>query len=96
MPLSWNEIRSRALTFSKEWAEETSEDAEAKSFRDGFFNIFGITRRRVASSLAPFPYVNGQLFLETLPIPAFDRAMREALLDCCALDWSRLQEELTR
>ena len=28
MPLSWNEIRSRALAFAKEWAEETSEDAE--------------------------------------------------------------------
>jgi hypothetical protein len=53
MPLSWNEIRSRALTFSKEWADETSEDAEAKSFWDGFFNVFGITRRRLASFEAP-------------------------------------------
>lgn len=49
MPLSWNEIRSRALAFSREWEGESSEDAEAKSFWDGFFNIFGITRRRVAS-----------------------------------------------
>ncbi len=53
MPLSWNEIRDRALTFSREWADETSEDAEAKSFWDGFFNVFGITRRRVASFEAP-------------------------------------------
>jgi hypothetical protein len=29
MPLSWNEIKSRALTFSKEWQQESSEDAEA-------------------------------------------------------------------
>ncbi len=49
MPLSWNEIKSRALTFSKEWEHETSEDAEAKSFWDDFFNIFGISRRRVAT-----------------------------------------------
>ena len=49
MPLSWNEIKSRAVTFSKEWEDETSEDAEAKSFRDDFFNIFGISRRRVAT-----------------------------------------------
>jgi hypothetical protein len=48
MPLSWNEIRDRALTFSREWAHESSKDAEAKSFGDGFFNVFGITRRRVA------------------------------------------------
>ena len=39
MPLSWNEIRDRAITFSKEWADESSEDAEAKSFWDAFFNL---------------------------------------------------------
>lgn len=49
MPLSWNEIKSRATTFAKEWENETSEDAEAKSFWDDFFNVFGISRRRVAS-----------------------------------------------
>lgn len=49
MPLSWNEIRTRALLFSREWAEESCEDAEGKSFWEGFFNVFGITRRRVAS-----------------------------------------------
>lgn len=49
MPISWNEIRSRALKFSNEWATETSEDAEAKSFLDAFFDVFGVTRRRVAS-----------------------------------------------
>jgi hypothetical protein len=49
MPLSLNEIKKRAVAFSKEWENETSEDAEAKSFWDGFFNIFGIPRRRVAT-----------------------------------------------
>lgn len=49
MPLSWNEIKDRALTFSHEWVDETSEDAEAKSFLDGFFNVFGVPRKRVAS-----------------------------------------------
>lgn len=47
--LSWNEIRARAIKFSKEWENETSEHAEAKSFWDGFFNVFGIDRRRVAT-----------------------------------------------
>lgn len=49
MPLSWNEIKDRALKFSREWADEASEDAEAKSFWDGFFNIFGVSRRRVGT-----------------------------------------------
>lgn len=47
--LSWNEIRARAISFSKEWEDETREHAEAKSFWDGFFNVFGISRRRVAT-----------------------------------------------
>ena len=47
--ISQNEIRSRARAFALEWADETSEDAEAKSFWDGFFNVFGVSRRRVAS-----------------------------------------------
>jgi type I restriction-modification system DNA methylase subunit len=49
MPLSWNEIKTRATNFSKEWQDETNENAEAKSFWDGFFNVFGISRRRVAT-----------------------------------------------
>lgn len=49
MPLSWNEIRSRAIRFSKDWENVSNEDAEAKSFLDGFFEVFGISRRRLAT-----------------------------------------------
>ncbi|MEZ4606192.1 MAG: type IIL restriction-modification enzyme MmeI [Deinococcales bacterium] len=49
MPLSWNEIKNRAYAFIQEWKDEKSEDAEAKSFWDGFLDIFGVSRRRVAS-----------------------------------------------
>ncbi len=49
MALSWNEIKQRAVQFSKEWEHDFNEDAEAKSFMDAFFNVFGIPRRRVAS-----------------------------------------------
>jgi hypothetical protein len=48
MPLSWSEIRSRAHEFSREWAGEKSERAEAQSFWNDFFAVFGIERRRVA------------------------------------------------
>jgi len=40
--------------------------------------------------LRTFAYVNGRLFEEALPIASFDTAMREALLDACALDWSAI------
>ena len=55
MPLSWNEIKSRALAFGKERENDISEDAEAKSFWDDFFNVFGISRRRVLDARASFP-----------------------------------------
>jgi hypothetical protein len=38
MPLSWNEIKSRAIAFQKEWEGETSEKAESQSFWNDFFN----------------------------------------------------------
>ncbi len=49
MPLSWNEIKSRALTFSRTWADAKNEKSEAKPFWIDFFEIFGITNKRVAS-----------------------------------------------
>jgi len=49
MTLSWNEIRKRAIKFSYEWQDEKREKAESQSFWNDFFNIFGISRKRVAS-----------------------------------------------
>ena len=49
MPLSWNDIRDRATRFSHEWKHTESEDADAKSFLDAFFEVFGVQRRKVAS-----------------------------------------------
>jgi hypothetical protein len=60
MPLSWNEIKDRALQFSREWADECAEEAEAKSFWDGFFNIFGITRKRIASFEVRVKQIDGR------------------------------------
>lgn len=51
--LGWNEIRKRSIEFSKEWKDEYKENAEAKSFWNDFFYIFGIKRRRVASFEVP-------------------------------------------
>lgn len=40
--------------------------------------------------LNQFPYVNGGLFEEHLETAAFDSKMREALVECCSLDWSTI------
>jgi hypothetical protein len=52
----------------------------------------GPSKRSAAldEQLAAFPYVNGKLFAEPLPMADFSAAMREALLDACALDWSAI------
>jgi hypothetical protein len=49
MSLNWNEIKSRALLFSKTWADASNEDSEAKPFWIAFFEVFGITDKRVAT-----------------------------------------------
>ena len=50
------------------------------------------TRRQknLDPQLAAFPYVNGAVFAEPLPIAQFDSAMRQTLLDCCALNWAAI------
>ena len=91
MPLSWNEIKTRANAFSKEWESESREDAEAKSFWDAFFNVFGITRRRIASFEEPVKKSDGkggfidmlwrgQLLVEHKSLgKSLDRAFTQAL-----------------
>ena len=49
MPITFQEIGSRALAFSREWKHAESEDADAKSFWDAFFYVFGVPRQRVAT-----------------------------------------------
>jgi hypothetical protein len=41
-------------------------------------------------TLKPFPYVNGQLFEERIPVAAFDQKMRETLLLACRFNWSKI------
>ncbi|MBY0333458.1 MAG: hypothetical protein K2X49_22600 [Acetobacteraceae bacterium] len=47
-------------------------------------------RRSLDESLAAFPYVNGRLFDEAVTQPEMNAGMRDALLTCCKVDWSRV------
>jgi len=60
MPLSWNEIRHRAIAFSKEWTGATSERAEKQTFWNEFFDVFGIRRRTVAIFEEPVRKISGE------------------------------------
>ena len=46
--------------------------------------------KRLPGTLAKFPYVNGAIFAEQLDPEYFDYAMREALLNACDFDWSKI------
>ena len=48
MRLSWNEVRSRAAGFAKDWQDAAYEKGETQSFYNAFFEIFGVRRRSVA------------------------------------------------
>ncbi len=59
MPLSWNEIKHRAIKFGNDWKTETRESAERQTFWNEFFDIFGIKRRTVASFEEPVKKLSG-------------------------------------
>ncbi len=59
MPLSWNEIRNRAILFAKNWCSAHRERAEAQTFWNEFFEVFGITRRKVAAFEEPVKNLKG-------------------------------------
>ena len=78
------------------WLEERTA-ADGSDLGPRLAQLFQVLNQRegerptnLDETLAAFPYVNGRLFQEALPIASFDRAMREALLDACALDWSAI------
>jgi len=51
-----------------------------------------LTRRSSAIDeiMARFPYVNGRLFKEVVPIPFFNKEMRQVLIETAAFDWSQI------
>ena len=48
MAFSWNEIKDRALKFSKEWKGTENEEADAKPFLDAFFDVLVLHAKKLA------------------------------------------------
>ncbi len=58
-------------------------------------NTFPKNRQKsIDEDMMAFPYVNGSLFADFMRIPAFNTAMRQALLDCCYFDWTKISPAL--
>lgn len=58
--ISPSEIQNRAIKFQKEWAGATYERGEAQTFWNEFFEIFGISHRRVATFEEPIKKLGGK------------------------------------
>lgn len=78
------------------WIDDrTDEDgSDLGSQLTHFFQVLntpmGERSKLLDEQLGAFPYVNGKLFEENLPVPNFDKKLREMLLDCCSLNWSAI------
>lgn len=75
--------------------QRTSEDGSDLAAKlQELFQVLNTSKEKrfknIDEQLADFPYVNGKLFEESLPTASFDTKMRQALLDCCFLDWSKI------
>lgn len=60
----------------------------------GLYQVMNQPLERRSSSLdeliAQFPYVNGGIFQNPIPIPYFNRRVREMLLRACTFDWREI------
>ncbi|MCL1836764.1 MAG: N-6 DNA methylase [Treponema sp.] len=81
--------------FNKYIIERTSEDGSDLALHiQKIFETLNTEKndrlKTLDIQLNRFPYVNGQLFEEQLKTADFDRPMRDTILECCALDWSKI------
>lgn len=90
-----DDTRMWKINIFQDFLNDTSPDGKDVGARlQSLFEILDIpeaNRPKVMDSfIEPFPYVNGGLFSEKLPIFYFNKEMRDALLDACAYDWSSI------
>ncbi|PKL84450.1 MAG: SAM-dependent methyltransferase, partial [Ignavibacteriae bacterium HGW-Ignavibacteriae-1] len=81
--------------FQEYLEQRTAEDgSDLASKLQELFQVLNTTKenrfKNLDEQLADFPYINGKLFEENLPTASFDTKMRQALLDCCYIDWSKI------
>ena len=81
--------------FSTLIAERTNRDgSDAGLWIGQVFEVLNtpveLRQSNLDEDLAQFPYVNGDLFQERLPLPSFDSSMRCLLIDACEFSWDAI------
>ena len=80
------------LGIFEEFIKNTREDgADVGAALSQLFQVLntpeGDRQKTITAELNDFPYVNGDLFREILPLPHFNRDMRDKLLNVCGFKW---------
>lgn len=75
--------------------ERTNEDgSDTGPWLSNLFDVLNTPedkrQRALDEDLNQFAYINGDLFAERLPIPAFDLTMRKRLIEACEFSWDAI------
>lgn len=83
--------------FTNHIASHTTEDGtDLGDYLSRAFDVMNQeSRKGIPEYLADFPYVNGGLFADKLPVPKFNRKSRAMLIECGAdLNWSEINPDI--
>lgn len=83
--------------FTNHIGSHTSEDgSDLDEYLSRAFNVMNQDNRKgVPDYLIDFPYVNGGLFADKLPVPKFNRKSRAMLIECGSdLNWSEINPDI--
>lgn len=83
--------------FTNHVASHTAEDgSDLDDYLDKVFDVMNQEHRDgLPAYLTDFPYVNGGLFADKLPIPKFNRKSRAMLIECGSdLNWSEINPDI--
>ena len=88
-----------ANMFSDSIREDTKTDgSDLKVFLESIFDIMAIEDKSVRASLPEhitrFPYVNGGLFKEHVPVPELSRRTRTLMLRCGEYNWKEINPDI--
>lgn len=88
-----------ANMFSDALREDTKADgSDLAKFLEGIFDIMAIEDKGVRASMpqhiSRFPYVNGGLFKEHVPVPTLSRRTRTLMLKCGEYNWKEINPDI--
>lgn len=85
--------------FSKALVEHTAEDgSDLQEFFALLFEAMDVkdpkNKEKYPSYIANFPYVNGSLFSDKLPLPIFTPKVRQLMIECGAQNWREINPDI--